>query len=62
MHDFVHEWVVILAGGEGTRLRKISYLVSGDHRPKQFCTFFGRKSLLTPSGAGCNSIIDTRCQ
>jgi mannose-1-phosphate guanylyltransferase len=41
-----HEWAVILAGGDGTRLRELSYKVSGDRRPKQFCEFFGGKSLL----------------
>jgi mannose-1-phosphate guanylyltransferase len=42
----IHEWAVILAGGDGTRLRELSYEVSGDRRPKQFCAFFGGKSLL----------------
>ncbi len=41
-----HEWAVILAGGDGTRLRELSYKFSGDRRPKQFCEFFGGKSLL----------------
>src|SRR5258706_4150254 len=41
-----HEWAVILAGGDGTRLRELSYEVSGDRRPKQFCEFFGGKTLL----------------
>ena len=42
----IHEWAVILAGGDGTRLRELSYEVSGDRRPKQFCEFFGGKTLL----------------
>jgi mannose-1-phosphate guanylyltransferase len=42
----IHEWAVVLAGGDGTRLRELSYKVSGDRRPKQFCEFFGGKSLL----------------
>jgi mannose-1-phosphate guanylyltransferase len=42
----IHEWAVILAGGDGTRLRELSHKVSGDRRPKQFCEFFGGKSLL----------------
>jgi mannose-1-phosphate guanylyltransferase len=45
-HEPKHAWAVILAGGDGTRLRELSYKVSGDRRPKQFCEFFGGKSLL----------------
>jgi mannose-1-phosphate guanylyltransferase len=45
-HEPKHEWAVILAGGDGTRLLEFSYKVSGDRRPKQFCEFFGGKSLL----------------
>jgi mannose-1-phosphate guanylyltransferase len=41
-----HLWGVILAGGEGTRLQPLTRLISGDDRPKQFCTIFGEKSLL----------------
>jgi mannose-1-phosphate guanylyltransferase len=46
LHEPIHEWAVILAGGDGMRLRELSYEVSGDRRPKQFCEFFGGKSLL----------------
>jgi hypothetical protein len=42
----IHEWAVILAGGDGTRLHELSHKVSGDRRPKQFCEFFGGRSLL----------------
>jgi mannose-1-phosphate guanylyltransferase len=41
-----HTWAVVLAGGDGTRLQKLTHSISGDARPKQFCQFFGRKSLL----------------
>ncbi len=37
---------VILAGGDGVRLRPLSRLISGDDRPKQFCPMFGDQSLL----------------
>lgn len=37
---------IILAGGEGTRLRSLTKLVSGDDRPKQFCPIFRDKTLL----------------
>jgi mannose-1-phosphate guanylyltransferase len=39
-------WGVILAGGEGTRLKPLSRLIAGDNRPKQFCALFGATSLL----------------
>jgi len=41
-----HRWAVVLAGGDGTRLQELSSRISGDGRPKQFCHFFGGKSLL----------------
>ena len=42
-----HYWAVILAGGDGTRLQDVTRSFSGDSRPKQFCSFFGGRSLLT---------------
>jgi mannose-1-phosphate guanylyltransferase len=33
--------VVILAGRDGARLRSLTRLVSGDDRPKQFCSLMG---------------------
>jgi mannose-1-phosphate guanylyltransferase len=42
-----HRWGVILAGGEGARLRSLTRLASGDDRPKQFCRLLGGRSLLT---------------
>lgn len=39
-------WAVILAGGDGVRLRPLTRLISGDDRPKQFCPIFGGRSLL----------------
>ena len=44
---FRHAWAVILAGGDGTRLRSVSLRVAGDARPKQFCNLLGRGSLLS---------------
>lgn len=41
-----HRWAVVLAGGDGARLRGLTHLISGDPRPKQFCPFFGGKTLL----------------
>ena len=42
-----HRWAVILAGGEGLRLRLLTRFVSGDDRPKQFCPFSGGRTLLS---------------
>lgn len=39
-------WGVILAGGDGTRLQKLTQLICGDDRPKQFCPLFGGRTLL----------------
>jgi mannose-1-phosphate guanylyltransferase len=41
-----HRWAVVLAGGDGTRLQELTQRIAGDSRPKQFCQFFGGKSLL----------------
>ena len=41
-----HHWGVILAGGDGTRLKSLTHLVSNDDRPKQFCPLLDGKTLL----------------
>lgn len=44
--DSVDAWAVLLAGGEGNRLRNLTRRITGDLRPKQFCRIFGDRSLL----------------
>jgi len=45
--DYPHNrWGIILAGGDGTRLRSLTKLISGDERPKQFCRILDEESLL----------------
>lgn len=39
-------YAVILAGGDGSRLKSLTRAISGDDRPKQFCPILGGKSLL----------------
>ena len=39
-------WGLILAGGEGLRLRSLTRVIAGDGRPKQFCSVLGPESLL----------------
>ena len=44
-----HVWAVLLAGGDGTRLRSLTQKITSNARPKQFCRLFGDKSLLVPT-------------
>jgi mannose-1-phosphate guanylyltransferase len=39
-------WAIVLAGGDGTRLRPLVREVFGDDRPKQYAPLFGLESLL----------------
>jgi mannose-1-phosphate guanylyltransferase len=39
-------WSVILAGGDGLRLRPVTRLICGDDRPKQFCRLLSEQTLL----------------
>ena len=39
-------WAIVLAGGEGERLRPQIKGWLGYHCPKQYCTFVGRRSML----------------
>lgn len=41
-----HRWAIILAGGDGVRLRGLTRLICGDDRPKQFCPLLGECTLL----------------
>lgn len=38
-------WSIILAGGEGERLRPFVQKRLGQHKPKQYCTFVGTRSM-----------------
>jgi mannose-1-phosphate guanylyltransferase len=38
-------WALILAGGDGVRLRPLTRHIAGDNRPKQFCALLGRDTL-----------------
>ena len=38
--------VLILAGGDGARLRPVTRILAGDDRPKQFCALVGQEPLL----------------
>lgn len=55
--NFEHRWAVILAGGDGTRLRSFSRRIAGDDRPKQFCTLWGRRTLLSHTRRRVNAVV-----
>jgi mannose-1-phosphate guanylyltransferase len=40
------DWAIVLAGGDGTRVRELTRAPNGDPIPKQYCTFGGERSLL----------------
>jgi mannose-1-phosphate guanylyltransferase len=46
-----HLWAVLLAGGDGVRLRDLTVRIAGDDRPKQFCPIVGAESLLRQTRA-----------
>jgi mannose-1-phosphate guanylyltransferase len=37
---------IVLAGGDGTRLRELTRQIAGDDRPKQFCPLVGEETLI----------------
>jgi mannose-1-phosphate guanylyltransferase len=44
--SFGELWGVVLAGGEGIRLRPLTRVICGDERPKQYVALTGSRSLL----------------
>src|SRR5262245_28976395 len=44
--DGDHVWAIVLAGGEGVRLRRLVRHVCGDERPKQYAPLLDSRSLL----------------
>ena len=46
-----HLWAVLLAGGDGVRLRDLTQRIAGDSRPKQFCRIIGEQSLFRQTRA-----------
>jgi mannose-1-phosphate guanylyltransferase len=38
-------WSIVLAGGEGERVKPLVLRWLGRHQPKQYCTFVGNRSM-----------------
>jgi mannose-1-phosphate guanylyltransferase len=52
-------WAVLLAGGDGTRLRPLTSTIVGDDRPKQFCPIVGTESLLRQTRARLDPLFSS---
>jgi mannose-1-phosphate guanylyltransferase len=50
-------WALILAGGDGTRLRPLTMQVAGDSRPKQFCPLIDGGTLLDRTRRRLNLLV-----
>ena len=46
MADIKERFAVILAGGDGSRLKSLTKVITGDERPKQFCPILNNETLL----------------
>lgn len=55
-HD--DRWAVILAGGDGTRLRPLTQVLARDERPKQFCSLFDGGTLLDDTRLRVARVVD----
>src|SRR5580658_3305836 len=54
-----HLWAVLLAGGDGARLRDLTMRIAGDDRPKQFCPIVGAESLLRQTRARLDPLFSS---
>jgi len=50
-------WAIVLAGGDGTRLRSLTDDGAGNAVPKQFCSFVGGASLLAQAFTRAHAVI-----
>jgi len=52
-----HIWAVVLAAGEGSRLRSLTTDASGRSKPKQYCSLFGGSTLLEDAMRRAQAIV-----
>ena len=57
-----HFWAVLLAGGDGIRLRDLTVKIAGDDRPKQFCPITGAESLFRQTRARLDPLFSAHRQ
>ncbi len=50
-------WAIVLAGGEGTRMRPLINDWLGEARPKQYCTFVGSRSMFQHTIDRARSVV-----
>jgi mannose-1-phosphate guanylyltransferase len=51
------QWAIVLAGGEGERLRPLTRCIAGDERPKQFCPLLDGVSMLEQTRARVARVV-----
>ena len=56
--DHQHRWATVLAGGEGERLKPYVRECYGTDRPKQFCSFAGRHTLVEETVLRAETFLD----
>jgi mannose-1-phosphate guanylyltransferase len=54
----VSHWSIVLAGGEGTRMRQVIRRLFGFPYPKQYCTFCGTRSMLEHTLARARKLVE----
>jgi mannose-1-phosphate guanylyltransferase len=59
--DQTHTWALVLAAGEGSRLRSLTTSAAGETVPKQFCSLYEGPSLFHEAVRRARSVADENC-